>query len=73
MKIKGRFIQGRVELEQLIDFPDGTEVEVVIEERRIFSKSDPLFRIMGAGHGGKRDVSRNKYKYVAEAYEIRAK
>jgi len=73
MKIKGRFIQGRVELEQLIDFPDGTEVEVVIEERRVFSKSDPLFWIMGAGHGGKRDVSRNKYKYVAEAYEIRAK
>ena len=73
MKTKGRFIKGLVELEQLIDLPDGTEVEVIIEDRRVFSKSDPLFRLMGAGHSGKRDVSRNKYKYVAEAYEIRAK
>jgi len=73
MKIRGRFIQGRVELEQLIDLPDGTEVEVIIEERKGFSKSDPLFRIMGAGHSGKRDVSRNKYKYVAESYETRTK
>ena len=73
MKIKGRLNQGRVELEQMIDLPDGTEVEIIIEERKVFSKIDPLFRIMGAGHSGKRDVSRNKYKYVAEAYETRTK
>lgn len=73
MKIKGRFVQGRVELEQLIDFPDGIEVEVIIEETQGFSKSDPLLRIMGAGRGGKRDVSQNKYKYLAEAYETEAK
>jgi hypothetical protein len=73
MKIRGKLNQGQVELERLIDLPDGTEVEVIIEERKDFSKSDPLFRIMGAGHSGQRDVSRNKYKYVADAYETRAK
>ena len=73
MRIRGRLIHGQVDLEQLIDLPDGTEVEVVIEHTKVFSKSDPLFRIMGAGHSGKRDVSRNKYKYVAEAYETGAR
>ncbi len=73
MKIKGRLTHGQVELEQSINLPDGTEVEVIIEERSVFSKTDPLFRIMDAGHSGKTGVSRNKYKYMAEAYETRPK
>jgi hypothetical protein len=73
MKIRGRLTHGQVELEQSINLPDGTEVEVIIEERKVFSRSDPIFRIMGTGHSGKRDISRNKYKYVSEAYETRSK
>ncbi len=73
MKIRGRLAHGRVEFEQQIDLPDGTEVEVIIEDRETFSKSDPLFKIMGTGHSGKRDVSQNKYRHISEAYETRSK
>ena len=72
MKIKGKLIQKhRIELNQQIDLPEGTEVEVIIKDKKGFSKKDPLFQLKGAGHSGKTDVSQNKYKYVAEACEVK--
>jgi len=72
MKIKGKLIQKhRIELNQQIDLPEGTEVEVIIKDKKGFSKEDPLFNLKGCGHSRREDVSQNKYKYVAEAYEVK--
>jgi hypothetical protein len=32
------------------------------------SADDPLWKLIGIGHSGKRDISENKHKYLAEAY-----
>ena len=60
MKIKGKLIQKhRIELNQKIDLPEGTEVEVIIKDKEGFSKKDPLFLLKGSGHSGKEDISQN--------------
>ena len=39
---------------------------------KTFTKDDPLMSLVGIGRSGLSDVSENKHKYLAEAYNIKA-
>lgn len=68
-RVKGILRGNVVEVIEKVSAPNRLPVEVLIDEEKArgFSKKDPLYRLIGSFEDEARDVSRNKYSYIAKA------
>ena len=80
-KVKARFTDGKIEPLEPLDFQEGQEILISVEDPpapkkstrkrpKFFTAEDSMWNLMGIGQDDEAtDVSQNKHKYLADAYE----